>query len=1566
MPASQRVLKALTDARSRLESVERARTEPIAVVGIGCRFPGGADDGASFWRLLRNGVDAVAEIPADRLDPSAYYDPRPGTPGKVYTRHAALLDAIDQFDPQFFGISPREASSLDPQQRLLLEVAWEALENAALAPDRLHGSRTGVYVGIGQNDYGYLQIESRNPAAIDAYFGTGNGLCYSPGRLSHLLGLRGPSMAIDTACSSSLVAVHLACQSLRTGECDLALAGGSHIFLSPHVAITLSMIKALAPDGRCKTFDESANGFGRGEGCGIVVLKRLSDAQDNGDNVMALIRGSAINHDGLSSGLTVPNETAQHEVLCQALANARVSADQIGYVEAHGTGTPLGDPIEVAALAAVLADKRPGDRPLMIGSVKTNIGHLEAAAGIAGLIKVVLSLHHRHVPPHLHFRQPSSKIPWRQLPISVPTELTPWPGKDAPRMAGVSAFGMSGSNAHVILQEAPAPVMPPDDRERPLHVITVAAKSEPAFKEIARRYQQHLAVGAELRLADVAFSANTGRAHFEFRGSVVADSPTQAIRGLTELADRDGGSAANGANEPDGVDIAFLFSGQGSQYAGMGKQLYETHPGFRESLDRCDRLLRPHLGRSLMEVMFATSASNRELLDETAYTQPALFALEYALAELWQSWGLQPRVVFGHSIGEYVAACRAGVFELEDGLRLVAERARLMQNMVERGAMFSVLADEPTVAAAIAPYSDDVAIAAVNGPQHVVISGLERHVQSVVADLHAASIKTRKLRVSHAFHSPLMQPMVDDFIKVASSVAYSEPSLPLVSNLDGRLATAQIATAEYWLKQALQPVRFCDAVQTIERRGPSVFVEIGPTTTLLGMAADCLVNESALLLPSLRKGRGDWQQMLDTLRQLYDIGAHIDWEGFDRCYARRRVALPTYPFQRQRYWLQSIAAPAVPNREVGELSYQIAWREKPLASDESQSRQRTDGAGQYLLLAGRDALATEIATQLSDRGDRALFVYAGERFSRQSSTQWTVNPTEQDDFSRLLRGIPRDLPLRACIHVWSCEPESDVEPTVATLSIAQTVGCGGLMHLTQAIAAAESEPSPVWLVTRGSAAAESVTPQNNGIANAAIRGFAKVIALEHPELWGGMIDFAGRTVAEEATHLLAEIDRADGEDQIVVRGDKRLVARLQSKTEPPCPPPPSLRGDATYLITGGLGSLGLRVARWMVGQGARHLVLVGRRGPDTSAANAVDQLRIQGTTVVTARADVAEEAEMAKVLAEIRQSLPPLAGVLHAAGVSGFQTIAELDWPAVENVLRPKVQGGWVLHRLTRDVELDWFLCFSSIASVWGGRGQSHYAAANHFLDVLARHRRALGLAGTSINWGPWDGGGMASAESRGWLEQMGVRSLPEDAALAALQRSLQSGELQRIVADIDWGRFKPFYEARGKRPLLELIASPPDVAAEAEQASEPSRLRTELEQAPPGQRREWLVCYLKEEVAAVLRLDNAQAIDSRKGFFKLGMDSLMAVELRNRLAAGLVAPLPATIAFDCPTIAGLAEFLMRDILHWETAKVEAVPSANHSGEFASSPHIDRLADEALDASIAARLVNLESLIRES
>jgi myxalamid-type polyketide synthase MxaB len=901
-------LREIKTLRSQIKREKAARCEPIAVIGLGCRFPGGAHSPSAFWDVLARGEDAIRAVPAERWDAEAYYASDADTPGTLYTREGGFLEEdVAAFSPEFFNITPREAKAMDPQQRLLLEVCWEALEHGGQAPDRLFGTPVGIFAGISTDDYALLAAEA-GVEGINSYSGTGTSASVAIGRLAYFLGVQGPALAIDTACSSSLLAVHLACQSLRRRECSLALAAGVNLMLAPQSTIYFCKLRALAPDCRCKTFDDTADGYVRGEGCGAVVLKRLSDAQSDGDEILAIVRGTAVNHDGRSNGLTAPNEAAQVQLLRAALHAADVAPSEVSYLEAHGTGTALGDPIEVGALTTVLSEGR--TQALTLGSVKTNIGHLEAAAGVAGLIKTVLALQHQEIPAHLHLRRVNRNIDLDAIPAVIPREAVPWSAIDGRRIAGISSFGFSGTNVHAVVEAAPAAVQQaedpaPVDGERPIHLCALSARSPEALAVMAVNLRRSLAEQPEASAGDVCFSLATGRSHFDHRVAVLGRSTQELDTRLATLAGSKKVAGVYCGEVLDGQPrVAFLCTGQGSQYVGMGRAQYQDEPVFRAALDRCAAVLDPLLPQPLLASLYSASATEEALAD-TAQAQPALFALSYALCALWRSWGVTPTAVLGHSVGEYVAAQIAGVMDLASVARLIAERGRLMAAQPQGGAMASLTAAEADVRAAIDSQGGGrVSIAALNGPRSTVISGDRDAVEAVCCALADSGVKARHLEVSHAFHSALMDPMLDTLEAAAAKVSFQQPRLALVSNVSGAWAGPEVCQASYWRQHARGPVRFEAGMRTLLDAGYDTFVEIGPSPTLLGMGRP-LKGQTGQWLPSLRRRREDGQQMFESLACLYTAGHPVDWRGVYPGGRHSRVVLATYPFERSRYWLDT-------------------------------------------------------------------------------------------------------------------------------------------------------------------------------------------------------------------------------------------------------------------------------------------------------------------------------------------------------------------------------------------------------------------------------------------------------------------------------------------------------------------------------------------------------------------------------------------------------------------------------------------------------------------------------------
>ena len=1562
----------------------------FAIVGYAARFPG-APDADAYWDVLREGRDAVSEVPKDRWDVDEFFDPEPGAPGKVVTRRAGFVDDVAGFDAPFFGMSTREVRLMDPQHRLLLETAWRAVEHSGTAPTALANTNTGVFVGLATHDYLGMASDELTYPEIEAYMAIGTSNAAAAGRISYRLGLQGPAVAVDTACSSSLVAIHQACQALRLGECDLALAGGANVLLTPATMITFSSAHMLAPDGRCKTFDAAADGYVRGEGCGVIVVKRFEDAIADGDRIRAVIRGSAINQDGASGGLTVPNGVAQQRVIAEALKRADLEPSDVGYLEAHGTGTSLGDPIEAQAAGAAFGAGRDPDQPLLMGSAKTNIGHLEAAAGIAGVIKVILSLENELLPQHLHFQNPSPHIPWDRLAVRVVEEATAWERNGRPRIAGVSSFGFAGTNAHVILEEAPAeaaqpaaapgPVDAPGDRR--FSILPLSAKTPAALVEVADRYRGWLSAHPEAALADVCFAAGAGRAHLEHRAALVVNSRESAIELLGALADDRPATGLVRGESHDAPKTAWLFTGQGSQYPGMARELFDTEPVFAETLRRCAAAVADVLEKPLLDVIFDTEASGAtgeggdspdgdETLRQTSYAQPALFAVEMGLARLWQSWGFQPDVVLGHSVGQYSAACVADVFSLEDGALLMAERGRLFGSLPEGGRMVAVFAAAERVESLTDEFPS-LSVAAYNGA-NTVLSGPEQELEKALAGLAADGVRYDWLDTSHAFHSALLDPILDEFESYAGQLDFNTPQRILIDNRTGAaLGRSVKLDGAYWRRHARQPVEFAKSVRTLAELNCKLLLEIGPRPVLTAAALGAWPDPATAprVLTSLRRTTADHRQLTEALADAYVLGHLPEFAALRRTHTQK-LDLPTYPFEHRQYSFRDNQDQAKPQQDsaartravrlleddrLEELAtlldgasgdqqtlnvltklaaqhnqqrttqaratdrYEFRWEKSTGSSSGAQA-----GEGASWILVGDDTEAVQpLVDVLTARGHQHQF------FGLPGSD------ADEEQLTAALRTAAADDPtvgnrLRI-VHVAALDADVNSKtPSMRSLLRMQHRILGGTRRLLRAAGAAELR-SPIWVVTRG---AQRVTDEDTVAPDqSCLWGFGRAAALELPHIWGGLADLSrGTAGASDATANVADewaqfIDwitaRRDStirEDQVALRGKAIHVPRLVRRASEPSGTPLQLRDDATYLVTGGLGSIGLEIAGYLAAHGARHLVLTSRRAPADAVQQRIDALGEQhGCEFRVVAADVADAHDVARLLADVQAELPPLAGIVHAAGELGTTPLNNLDDAEIDRVFAGKVWGAWHLSEAAADLQLDFFISTSSIASVWGGYGQAAYGAANAFLDGLAWRLRGQGIPAISVNFGPWSAG-MADAESRARLEQRGVATLSPADALAGLADVVAAasaqGPAQGIVARIDWARFLPLYQQAGRRAFLaelerELPAPPAAVAPVLTPAGK-TQLVERLTNAPVQQRKKLLIDYLRDAVAEVTRVDGSE-ISEEAGFFDLGMDSLMAVELRRRIEHGVGEEIPITLVMDHPRLSDVADYLLGDVL---------------------------------------------------
>jgi len=2221
----------------------------VAVIGMSGRFPG-ARNIAEYWENIRHGIESVTffshrDLEESGVDPALLNNPS-------YVKASSMLEDVEMFDASFFGYSPREAELMDPQCRFFLECAQEALENAGYNPQRYNRS-ISVYAGASMNTYLLRNLHQKLDfsgfilSSANIHTVLGNSHDFLATRVSYKLNLTGPSVDVQTACSSSLVAVHLACQSLLNCESSIALAGGVSIYLPQKAGYLYQEGMILSPDGHCRVFDAEANGTVFGRGVGVVVLKPLLEALQDRDTIYAVIKGSAINNDGSNKvGFTAPSVDGQAAVIAEAIANAGVEPETISYVEAHGTGTVQGDPIEIIGLTKAFGTSIQNNASCAIGSVKSNIGHLDAASGIAGFIKTVLMLQHKFLPPSLHFRSTNPQIDFANSPFYVNTTPTPWNKGQGPRRAGVSSFGMGGTNAHVILEEAPAVERVDAEIERPFHLLSLSAKTDKALEELVERYQRHLKEHPSQELADVCFTANAGRSHFDHRFAAVTQSVEQLREQLAAFAatEQTAGVVSGKTKSTDKPRIAFLFSGQGSQYVGMGRELYETQPTFRKALVRCDELLRAHLEKPLLSVLYPRPGEE-SLLDETAYTQPALFALEYALFELWRSWGIEPSVVMGHSVGEYVAACVAGVFSLEDGLKLITQRGRLIQALPKDGEMAAVFAGESQVAAAVAGYKETVSVAAVNGPENTVISGARESIEKILKELEAEGITAHRLIVSHAFHSPLMEPMLDAFEQAASEVTYSSPRLGLMSNVTGRLVAGnEVSHGAYWRRHVRAPVQFYRSMQALGELGETVFVEFGPHPVLLGMGAQCLPEGEVAWLPSLRRGRNDWDQILESLGELYVRGAKISWDDFDGDYKRRRVSLPTYPFERNRHWIEcskpknsnmisfpqdpqrlrarhpllenrlrtpqqiyetelnidtipwlrehrvhhqmllpiaaylemslaassegsgkttgalkdvsiehgliltekhtctvqlilmpadgqtkafqiyslkengesetnswalvakgklcseepefsnpenkslekilsccqeevsvdayyeildnqglnlgpgfrvlaelrrgkkealgrlkvpehvrnemgpyrihpalldgclQVAAAAIdghdrqtvdgrvylpvklesmriyddigcgvwsyatmctmdgpPHKEIladvyvlddlgrvvveiagleyrclfpEDLSdgkekdlaawlYKMDWKQVsrlseskrfstpadflPSLSQISESvkpeldrlsdqhgldiyakmappfnalcvvyivnaleqmgfkfkvnhafttnslvgdlgiaarhykltgrflealadagiivregkdgwrivqtpqkedpqelwrtlsneyaacqhelgfvaqtgmhlaeslRGKTDplqllfpggdlstseelykesifarvfnslvqkvvttalenlpeerkvriieiGAGtggttsfilphlpasqteyvftdisplflekarkkfssysflryevfdaekdpalqgieldsfdiviaanvihatrdlieslrhihrllapggllvslevtgaqlfadvtvgllegwwrfsdhdlrpsyplisqsewttlmekagfsdaaaipeislsegdlsqqavllaraslspddrkdidssgselqeqgECLIFADRQGLGQKLAERIREKNVSSTLVFFGAKYEANRGS-YTIDPCRPDDMIRLLREVSnnRQKPLKKVIHMWALDAAPLEETTPIQLKEQQRVLCGSVLHLSQALARLAEGPTPtLLLVTRGSQAPLSISSLRHP-GSSVLWGLGRVIGREHPKLQCTCIDLdlSSQGKNENSVEALTEeILLSDRETQVAYRDNLRYVARLtdylskEGEASPAQLDEESVQScrfspDGTYLITGGLGGLGLLFARWMVERGARHLILMSRSVPSKDAQKALEALEKRGAKLIIAQADVSRYGDIAQVLDKSRESLPPLRGILHCAGVVEDGVLLNQDWAKFEKVFGAKVFGSFNLHALTQDMQLDFFVLFSSVASLLGLAGQGNHAAANAFMDSLAGYRCAIGLPAISINWGPWSEVGAATkGKVMERIRSQGMEAISPGKGLQIFERILQEAPPQVAVGRMHWAKFLRQSGTGAVPPMFSDVFQgclQREEQNESELSARPD-FGKQLAEAPSARRRGMLLALVTDQVRNGLRLDARKPINLQQPLSELGLDSLLAIELRNHigLSLGLNSSLPATLLFDYPTLETITDYLAEEVLSIDSPK---------------------------------------------
>ncbi|MFJ3799763.1 type I polyketide synthase [Streptomyces sp. NPDC090088] len=1549
----------LKEAEAEARAAADRPDEPIAIIGMACRYPGGADTPDALWRLVSEERDVIGGFPADRgWDLDHLYDPDPDAAGRTYAREGGFLYDAGDFDAAFFGVSPREALAADPQQRLLLETSWEALENAAIDPATLRGSRTGVFAGVIAQEYG-PSLHHKPADQTDGYVLTGTTTSVASGRVAFTLGLEGPAVTVDTACSSSLVALHLAAQSLRRGECDLALAGGATVMAAPGMFIEFSRQRGLAPDGRCKPFAAAADGTGWGEGVGVIALARLSDAQRLGRPVLAVLRGSAVNQDGRSSQLTAPNGPSQQRVIREALKAAGLGPGDVDAVEAHGTGTRLGDPVEAQALIATYGGGRTADRPLLLGSLKSNIGHTQAAAGVAGVIKMVQAIRHGVLPKSLHVDAPSSHVDWSDGTVRLLTEAQPWPATDdrRPRRAAVSAFGVSGTNAHVIIEQPPAPVPLPAPRATDLDEVAVPARILPwviyartgdALRDQAGRVADHLDSTAAAP-ADVAHALATTRTAFDERAVVIAEDPADALRALA--AGEQPADAVRGTVRPAGADgkVVFVFPGQGTQWRGMAAELLDASPVFAAAVDRCAAAFAPYHDWALTDVL--RGAEGTPDPDRTDVLQTALFTVMVALAEVWKSYGLTPDAVVGHSQGEVAAAVVAGGLSLEDAALIVALRARALEDIAGRGGMVAVALPEADVTRELdARWAGRLSIGVVSGPASVAVSGDLDALDELRAFYAGLGVRTSVIPIAYASHSSQTDALRGQLLDAFAPVTPRTGTVPLLSTVTADWQDTAGLDAAYWVANLRRTVRFEEATRRLADTGHTVFVEVSAHPVLTGAILETLEarepqvgpDRAPIVTGTLRRGQGGPDRLLRSAAELHTQGVALDWAAVIGAPGPRPAAgLPTYPFQHERYWLDATRSPellapagAAPDDFfwdlVGEqdddrlatalglpaaalapvLPALTSWRERRLAADATDRWRhrlvwrpvRPAGparrpTGEWLLAvpdthAGH-AHVDALRTVLESGGARPV-------------TLLVPPDTDRAALAALLPASGSFTGVVSLLHL--AEGRLDGHDAVPRSHAAQ-------LALTQALDDAGLQ-APLWFLTRG-AVSTGPTDHVTDPEQALVWGFGAILAAENPARAGGLVDLPAepdRRTWERIAALLAD-PRPDRERETAVRAAGVLARRLVPAA--PLPPAPADGADeqalperllsGTTLITGGSGALGGHLARWLARHGARHLLLLSRRGADAPGAlELAEELAGSGATVTFAAADVADRDQLAAVLAAVPEDRP-LTAVVHTAAALHDALIGRLTPAHLDRALRAKATGARNLHELTLDADLAAFVLFSSLAGVCGVPGQANYAPGNAYLDALADQRRAAGLPANSVAWGHWAGDGIAADGAEATLLRHGLVSLPPDGALTVLGQVLAHDEPHLVVADADW---PTFFRDRRHPLAAELPGVRAESAEPVEGAARPGRW-TAL--APAELRRE-LLTVVRAQAAAVQGHASPDVIDPARAFKAHGFDSLMSVELRNRLSAATERQLPATLVYDHPTPTALADWLAGEL----------------------------------------------------
>lgn len=1510
----------------------RNNNSDIAIIGMSVDFPN-AKTLDAFWDNLSEGRNSICQLTKERL---ALHSP---------CRNAGFIDDVDQFDAHFFNISRQEAEQMDPQQRLLLQTSYHAIENALIDVSSLKGTKTGVFIGIGNSDYNRkLTI---NSSLLNSYSGVGNAFSIAANRLSYFYDFKGPSLAVDTACSSSLVAVHLGVNSLLSGESNMALIAGVNLILDNSLDTVFMKAGMLSDDFQCKTFDESANGYVRGEGCGMIVVKRLSDAVRDGNTIHAVIKGTAINQDGSTNGITAPNANSQKEVINEAVKKAGIKIGDIGYIETHGTGTSLGDPIEINALVDLLKES---DAPCYFGSVKSNIGHLEFAAGIAGLIKTVLCLKNKKIPGNSNFKNLNPLINIDPEKIKIPKLLTDWNSNDRIRRAGVSSFGFGGTNAHVILEESlRSDFKVEKSSSNAKRIFAISAKSNEALLQLIKSYKAQINT-ADSTLEEICFTVNTKREVFSKRFAAYASSKNELL-GKLNLEDEQANLYFEQTN------TAFLFTGQGSQYAEMGRALYETYPGFKLDIDRCANWLKLHYSYDLLEIIFNPEKESE--LTKTQNSQLSIFVLEYALANFMISIGVKPKMLCGHSIGEYAAACIANVFSLEDALLLVYHRGKYMQELPDNGVMYSVISDLESIHEIIKKELS-VKVAAYNSARQIVLSGEQEAVERVIQCLTQKGILSIQLKVSHAFHSELMLPASKRFHDVAKKIQFNKPTIPIVSTLTGKVIENEMSTADYWSKQIVDSVRFDQAAETLKESGINIFLEIGPSPVLTTLLKQIFSRDNLLLISCLKKSDDQIANITSAICELFVAGQTIDWKTL---YPNDNgtFTLPLYPFQKGSYWLKdqnSIIdkditsliqqleltnhfnkeekdllpklikslkeiSNTVPNKN--NMLYKTSWKNIPQIQ-----RSSTLFTDEQLIIIENNADQTVLRKIKNQCGNAQILSFD------------TISDKEnvENGYKNLVREISAtgfDLNNNTRIIVVFGERKESLN------SWNQLV----LMGLSSISMLLNTNSNlSCWIVTK-----DAISVDNNhiNIANSSLWGAAKVLGLDYPQNFKGIINYTNASsVTLDA--LISNIFFEENEQYIHLNNDERFVYRVEliKEIEQEIKP---IKFTGNYLISGGLGSLGLHVAEWLSKKGAKKIILLSRKSQFyESTIQQINGRMVAGTEIYIETCDVSSKESVVQLVKSLAEKSIDVHGVVHAAGNVGEYRPEEVTKSLIQEVVDTKIVGAVNLFEAFKESELEFYINFSSIASVWGSKNQLLYATGNHYLDAYATQLRQNGVNAYSINWGPWLDSSMIDNEFKLKLEQNGIRLLSPSEALNVLEYILQNGLKESIVADVDWNRFSKVYSGNKKSLIFNELVQEDSLEENTLQRKNDLFKNKFKSHEYSFDLKTYLIDLLQQMTHSALGHKSKDLPSINKGFFEIGFDSIMALDLKNKIQNEVGIILPNTLLFEHPNIHTLSVYLtnllQEDSLVLKTNGDEMSISEEKYNNMSEAELADMLAEE--------------------